>query len=361
MSDSDQEDDSQKTEDPTPKRLKEMREKGQVVMSRELNSWVLLLAGTFVLLLIGPWMMSGIAHTIKTFIAMPHRLAADPYGLMEVLRHALTDIGLYLFLPALLLVVAAIAAPFVQVGPIFSAETIKPKLEKISPLSGFKRLFGAKAFFEFFKGLVKIILVSGVIAMIVWPYTKTLTADVGQNVLFLMARLEGLTMKVLIGVLVLVFVMAVIDYIYQRNEHMKKARMSRKEIRDEYKQTEGDPHVKGKLRQLRQQRARQRMMAAVPEADVVITNPTHFAVALKYEPGESTAPVCVAKGQDFVALKIREVANEHNIEIMENPPLARALYAGMEIDDEIPPEHYQAVAAIIRYVFKKKGKNLSKK
>ena len=134
--------------------------------------------------------------------------------------------------------------------------------------------------------------------------------------------------------------------------------MSHQEIKDEYKQTEGDPHVKGKLRQLRMERSRQRMMAAVPEADVVITNPTHFAVALKYSPGEMGAPIMVAKGQDQVALRIRELAMEHEVEILENPPLARALFASMEIDDEIPGEHYQAVANIIRYVFKKKGKSL---
>lgn len=360
MSDSDQ-DDSQKTEDPTPKRLKEMREKGQVVMSRELNSWVLLLAGTIVILFIGPWMMEGLARTLKTFIEMPHRIATDPYGLVLVLKQVFKDVGLYLFLPALALVIAAIGAPFVQVGPILSVETMKPKLEKISPIQGFKRIFGTRAFFEFFKGLVKIVLVAVVIVMVLWPYMGTITADVGQNVLYIMGRVGDLTTRVLVAVLSLILVMAIVDYLYQRHEHMKKARMSHQELKDEYKQTEGDPHVKGKLRQLRQQRARQRMMAAVPEADVVITNPTHFAVALKYEPGENMAPICVAKGQDFIALKIRELAMEHDVEIMENPPLARALFAGMEVDDEIPSEHYQAVASIIRYVFKKKGKTLSKK
>lgn len=354
----DTQDDSQKTEDPTPKRLREMREKGQVVMSRELNSWILLFVGTLVLLMIGPWMMEGLARTFRVFIASPHALHSDPGGLWIVLKETFQSVGYYLFLPMLFLVVAAIAAPFVQIGPIFSIEPVKPKLEKISPIKGFQRLFGMRAFFEFFKGLVKIVLVGLIIGMILWPFIGTVSVHVGQSVHYMMGLVADLTTRVMVGVLVLIFVMAVLDYLYQRYEHMKKARMSHQEIKDEYKQTEGDPHVKGKLRQLRMERSRQRMMAAVPEADVVITNPTHFAVALKYSPGEMGAPIMVAKGQDQVALRIRELAMEHEVEILENPPLARALFASMEIDDEIPGEHYQAVANIIRYVFKKKGKSL---
>tara|TARA_R110002111_G_scaffold23592_1_gene52952 strand:- start:48 stop:596 length:549 start_codon:yes stop_codon:yes gene_type:complete len=168
--------------------------------------------------------------------------------------------------------------------------------------------------------------------------------------------LHALVSKLLFGVLAVVTIIAAIDFLYQRFEHMKQMRMSRQEIKDEYKQTEGDPVIKQRLRQVRQERARQRTMAAVPDASVIITNPTHFAVALKYELDDMEAPVLIAKGQDFLALKIREVAEEHDIPIVENPPVARALYANVEVDQEIPQEHFKAVAEIIGYVFRLKGK-----
>lgn len=359
MSDDSSQDDSQKTEDPTPKRLKEMKEKGQVIMSREVNSWVMLFAGTLILLALGPWMFEGLAVMMRSFIERPHSLSANGQGLTLLLAETLKEVGYYMALPVLILLIAAIGAPFSQIGAIFSAEPLKPQLDKISPIAGFKRLFGMRALFEFFKGLVKIVIVGLVISLIVWPFMGTLTAHVGQSMTYMMHYVVELLGNVLIGVLAVLFVLAVLDYIYQRHEFMQKAKMSLKEIKDEYKQTEGDPHVKAKLRGLRQERARTRMMDAVPKADVVITNPTHFAVALQYEPDEMNAPRLVAKGQDFLALKIRELAKEHDIEIMENPPLARALYAAMDIDDEIPPEHYKAVAGVIKYVFAKKGKNLS--
>ncbi len=358
MSDDSSQDDSQKTEDPTPKRLKEMRDKGQVVMSREVNSWVMLFTGALILLAIGPWMFEGLAVMMRSFIERPHSLSVDGVGLMHLMVDTFKEIALYMALPILLLLIASIGAPFAQIGALFSAEPLKPKLDKISPIAGFKRLFGMRALFEFFKGLVKILIVGIVIALIVWPFMGTLTAHVGQSMPYMMHYISDLLAKVLIGVLAVLFVLAVLDYLYQRHEFMEKAKMSLKDIKDEYKQTEGDPHVKAKLRSLRQERARTRMMDAVPKADVIITNPTHFAVALQYEPDEMNAPRLIAKGQDFLALKIREMAKELDIEIMENPPLARALYAAMDIDDEIPPEHYKAVAGVIKYVFAKKGKKL---
>jgi flagellar biosynthetic protein FlhB len=169
-------------------------------------------------------------------------------------------------------------------------------------------------------------------------------------------ELRGLVARLMVGILIILLVIAVLDVLYQRFEHYKKMRMTKQELKDEYKQSEGDPHVKARLRQLRRERARARMMQAVPEADVVITNPTHFAVALKYKPEEMPAPVCVAKGQDAIAQKIREVAKEHDVEIYENPPLARSLFELVELEQEIPQELYQGVAEVISYVFQKQGK-----
>ncbi len=359
MAEDGEQDDSQKTEDPTPKRLQEMREKGQVVMSREVNNWAILFAGTLILLLIGPWMFSKLTMVMRVYIASPHLIPADGIGLRDFVTGTMVEVGLYLLLPVLFLIVASIAAPFAQIGPLFSGESLKPKLEKISILQGFKRLFSVKSIIEFLKGLAKIIVVGFIVSIILWPFIKTSSVHIGQNVVYMMEMSRILTMKIMIGILSFLFFVAAIDYLYQRYEHLKKARMSRQEIKEEYKQTEGDPLIKGKLRQIRQERARQRIMTAVPKADVVITNPTHFAVALQYDPDKMNAPIMVAKGQDIIAQKIKEIAKEHKVPIMENKPLARALYAAMDINDEIPPEHYKAVADVISYVFKLKGKKVT--
>jgi flagellar biosynthetic protein FlhB len=186
-----------------------------------------------------------------------------------------------------------------------------------------------------------------------WRILPNLTSFEGEQVLNL---LLSLSMRVLIGVLSVMTVIAALDFLYQRQQHTKQLRMSRQELRDEYKQTEGDPMIKARLRQIRMERARKRMMAAVPEADVVVTNPTHFAVALKYDPERMQAPILVAKGADSMALRIREIAKEHNVPIVQNPPLSRALYNGVDLDQEVPAEHYKAVAEIIGYVMRLKGK-----
>ena len=192
--------------------------------------------------------------------------------------------------------------------------------------------------------------------MLMMPSFNGLEQLVRMEIVAMPAILYTLTVKLLVGVLAIVTVIAVVDFLYQKFEFMKQMRMSRQEIKDEMKQSDGDPMVKQRLRQIRMERARQRMSAAVPGSSVVITNPTHYAVALKYELGEMDAPVLVAKGQDFIAAKIREIAKENDIPIVENPPLARALYAGVEIDEEIPGEHFKAVAEIIGYVMRLKGK-----
>lgn len=355
----DNQDDSQKTEDPTPKRLKEMRDKGQVAMSREINNWAMLFASTLIVLWVGPWLLRNLTGILKPFIELPHMLLTDPYGIQHVMIEALKEVALYMAVPALVLVIVAIIAPLVQVGPIWSLEPIKPSLDKISLIKGLGRLFSLKSIIEFLKGIAKLVIVGAVISAILWPFMGEVNQHVGETTVATLIVVKDLTIKIMAAVLAILFVVAVLDFMYQRFEFMKKAKMSRQEIKEEFKQTEGDPHVKGRLRQLRQERARRRMMADVPKADVVITNPTHFAVALQYDPQKMNAPVMIAKGVDAVALKIREVAKENKIPLMENPPLARALYASMDLDDEIPAEHYKAVANIITYVFKLKGKKLS--
>ncbi|MCB9996484.1 MAG: flagellar biosynthesis protein FlhB [Rhodospirillales bacterium] len=355
MSD-EQADDSQKTEDPTPKRLEESRKKGQVALSREINNWVMLLAATLLIGMSAPSVFSRLKQHMQAYLEKAHQLPGMPGGLGNLLHDSFLSVLGILMLPLLILIFAAIAGPFLQVGPLFAPEVIKPDFSKVSPIKGFKRLFSLRALMEFAKGILKIAVIGVVGVILLYPFYGSIDHMVGQPVPLMLDELLALVIRLMTGVLVALIIIAVIDIVFQRTEHMKKMRMTKQELKDEYKQTEGDPHVRAKLRQLRAERARQRMMQSVPQADVVITNPTHYSIALKYDPDNMDAPVCVAKGIDEIALRIREVAKEHNITLYENKPLARVLYDTVEIDEMVPPEHYKAVAEVISYVFKLKGK-----
>lgn len=352
----DGEDDSSKTEDPTPKKLDEARKKGQVPMSREINNWVMLFAGTLVILGMGPSMMHDITVTLRTYLEGAHDLPPMPGGMQFVVIEALREILKIIALPLLFLLAAAFIGPFVQVGPLLAPEIIKMDVSKISPFKGFSRLFSMRSILEFVKGILKLCVVSFVGFLILKPFFGGLEHMVGLPVPLAMDEMKVLITRLMIGLLVVIFIIAAMDLMYQRYEHYKKMRMTKQELKDEYRQSEGDPHVKAKLRQLRQQKAQARMMQAVPGADVVITNPTHYSVALKYNPDEDDAPIVVAKGVNEVAMRIRETAREHNVTIMPNPPLARVLFDTVDIDEIVPPEHYKAVAKIISYVFRLKGK-----
>ena len=356
MAEDDSTDDGQKTEEPTPKRLQDARKRGQVIQSREVNNWIMIFAGTLVLMMALPYALLQMKASLTGFIEHPQSFPTDPRGLGDVMLGLFSDVGIALFLPILILFIASIAGPFIQIGPLFTTETIQPSLEKISLMAGAKRLFSFRAIIEFLKGLLKLAIVSAVGVMLLLPFFDSIEHFVGLDLAQALDELQYLILRLLTGVLGVLAVVATLDYLYQRHEFMKKMRMSKQEIREEYKQTEGDPHVKARLRELRATKARQRMIQSVPEADVVITNPTHYAVALKYETKDMDAPVMLAKGVDQVAQKIKEVAKEHKIPIVENAPLARALYASMEIDEMIPREHYKAVAEVISYVFKIKNR-----
>lgn len=356
MAGDESEDDSQKTEDPTPKKLQEARKRGQVAMSREVNNWAMLFAGTlFIGVMVGP-MMTGMAGVLRSFIEKSYMLPDLSNGVGLLLSQTFLQIMYYMILPLLLFVAAAFLSPFLQIGPLFAPDIIKADLSKISPLKGITRLFSMRSLVEFAKGVLKLCVVGIVGTIIIYPYFDKFEHMVDMPAFQVMEEMKDLVIRMMVGVLTILLVIAVIDYLYQRFEYNKKMRMSRQEIRDEYKQSEGDPQIKGKLRQLRAEKARQRMMQAVPTADVVITNPTHYSIALKYDPDQNPAPIVVAKGVDEVALRIRTIAKEHNIVLYENKPLARALYDVVEIDEMIPTEHFKAVAEIISYVFKLKGK-----
>ena len=236
---------------------------------------------------------------------------------------------------------------------MWSGEQLKPKFSKISPAAGFKRLFGKQAVANFLKGLFKLIALGAVMMAVLWPERHRLESFLMFDPSAIMGVTTSLTVQLMGAVVAMLAAVAIADYFFQYRSWFQRQKMSLQEIKEEFKQSEGDPHIKGKIRQLRQQRAKKRMMAAVPKASVIITNPTHYSVALSYERG-MTAPICVAKGVDNLAFKIREIAREHDIPIVENVPLARALYATVDIDREIPTEHYHAVAEVIGYVMRLK-------
>jgi len=350
------EDDAQKTEDATPKKIEESRKKGQVALSREVNNFLMLLAGTMLIAVMAGPVFSDLGILMRGYIAQSHAIPADIGGISELLGGSLIKILKILSLPLMLFFAFAFFGPFLQIGPLWAPEAIKPSLSKISLIKGFGRIFSMRSLMEFVKGMIKIGLVAVVGTIILYPFYDKMEHLIDIPMVSVLAEMQILVVRLMIGVLIVVFVIAAIDLVYQRYEHHKKMKMSKQEIKDEYKQSEGDPHVKARLRQLRAERARQRMVQAVPEADVVITNPTHYAIALKYNPDEMGAPVCVAKGVDDVAARIREIAKEHDITLFENKPLARALFDSVDIDEAIPTEHFQAVAEVISYVFKLKGK-----
>ncbi|HTI88766.1 MAG TPA: flagellar biosynthesis protein FlhB [Alphaproteobacteria bacterium] len=346
------EDSDDKTEDPSQRRLDEAREKGQVASSREVNHLFMLLGGTIIIVMLAPSSLSRIGNALVGFLDHPDRIADGQMG--AVFSYLATEIGGALAVPMALMAALALLSGFVQHGVSFSIEPLMPDFSKISPGAGFSRLFSTQALAEFVKGLFKLSVVGSVAVYVLWPEFRMLDQLPAFTPMALLQHLGQLAAKLMWSVLSVVAAIAALDMLYQRFRHMKGLRMSRQELKEEMKQSDGDPHVKARLRQLRMERTRTRMMAKVPEATVIVTNPTHFAVALKYVREEMEAPIVVAKGADFIALKIREIAGEHEIPIVENPPLARALYATCEIDQTIRQEHYKAVAEIIGYVMRLK-------
>lgn len=352
----DDRDASQQTEEPTQRRLDQARSHGDLVKSSELQTLVLLAGGTLAIAMFGRTAALELASTFRIFLAHPDQIDVDSGGLMALMRELMGRIATILGPVFITMMIAGLAGNLVQHGPVFTFEKIKPDLSKLSLISGLKRMFGVDGFTNLFKGLLKIAIVGAAVWTQLWPERGGLSAVLLQSPAGVASDMTHLLFKVLIAALSAMAFIAGADYLQQRFQFMKRNRMSKQEVKEEFRQTEGDPVVKAKVRQIRMERAKRRMIAAVPGATVVITNPTHFAVALKYESGKMAAPVCVAKGADALALRIREVAKEHNVPIVENPPLARALHATVEVDEAIPAEHYKAVAQVIGYVMRLTGK-----
>jgi flagellar biosynthetic protein FlhB len=341
-----------KTEEPTPKRLEQAREKGDIVYSPEVGAALSLIAATGIVAFLSGPILADLARSLVGFISMPDQLSAEPASLRAISASlALKLLGVFA-LAAVALASAGLAARYVQDRPTFTAQRMTPKLEKLDPVQGFKRVFGKAAVAAFLKSLAKLFIVGAALAWALWPRDAQLERIALLDPSALLPFVKERVVSMMLALAAAAAVIAAADYAATRQSYMQRMRMSRREVKEELRQSEGDPLVKAKLRQIRTERARRRMLQNVPNASVVITNPTHYAVALRYVQGETPAPICLAMGVDAVAQRIREAAEEHDIPIVEDPPLARALFATAEIDRPIPKEQYEAVAKVIGFVMR---------
>ncbi|GFE83199.1 flagellar biosynthesis protein FlhB [Steroidobacter agaridevorans] len=345
-------DDAQeKTESATPKRLEEARRKGQIPRSRDLSAAAVTMSAAAALYMMGDQIAGKMSSFMERSLTLTREQSLDSTQMIPMLTSAALD-GLKMCAPVLgIICLAAILAPLALGGWSFSTEALMPQFNRLNPLEGVKRIFSMRAVVELIKALAKFGIVGLIAVIVLWNDVTTLL-NLGQEPLHqAIAHTITLSGKALIAITAGLLIIAGIDVPYQLYTYAKQLKMSRQEIREEHKESEGSPEVKGRIRQLQQQFARQRMMQDVPKADVIVTNPTHFAVALRYDEKRMRAPIVVAKGVDLVAARIREVATEHNVPIFEAPPLARVLYRNVDIGGEIPATVYQAVAQVLTYVF----------
>jgi flagellar biosynthetic protein FlhB len=344
------EDAASKTEEPTPKKLSDARKKGDVPKTPDLGPFAILAGVSATVLFAGDWLARGLAANLVPYIAHPHDIAVDGLGGVGIVRHAVMAAAPALALVFGVAIICGVAGNLSQTGLMFSGEKLKPDLAKLSPLKGLQKMFGPDGLMQFAKSLVKVCIMGVLAWWILKPYASQLANLAALDPMAMLPFAIEVLKRLLFAVCALSLAIAGADWLWQRQRFMKRMRMSKEEVKEDHKQAEGDPHVKARQKQIQFTRAKQRMMAAVPNATVVIMNPTHYAVALKYEADDGGAPLCVAKGLDSLALKIRSIAEEAGVPVIEDPPLARALYAAVEIDDMIPPAHYEAVAKIIGFI-----------
>ncbi len=350
-----------KTEKATPKKRQDLRKKGQVNQSKEIPSILLLLALFLSMRMFGPFV---IRETMATFNFFFSEINAsinleDPNDIMRIVTYAVFQIAKMsgpFFLIAMLF---GGLGSVLQVGFMFTLEPLIPKFSKLNPFSGLKRMFSARAFFEMAKSV-------GKVAIVIWVAWSSIAAELGTmsglmdlDLKSIIAYMLDITLGISLKVCFALLIIAIVDFAFQYMQHEKEIRMSKQEIKEEYKQMEGSPEIKGRIRQKQREISMRRMMQEVPKADVVITNPTHFAVAIRYDPAQGEAPVVLAKGADFLAARIREIAKENRIQLVENKPLAQALYHQVDIGKPVPPELYKAVAEVLAFVYSMKGKSVA--
>ena len=345
--------DSQKTEKATPKRRRDERKKGNIFFSNDAVSVVVLIAGLATLFLSRGSMADNLGQFLRSCISLV-RLSqgTDAVGdlrqlLPELLWSFVLTVGPILLVPT----VAGIAATFFQTKLLVTGESLRPKFSRINPLQGIKRLFSLRSLIEALKGLLKITVLLYIIYNFLAGTVELFTKYLFTDLVTACSHLAGLAFQMSMQIAVAYVVLAAADVFYQWMDYERQLRMSKQEIKEEFKQIEGDPQVKGRIKEIQRKMAQSRMMQKVPQADVVVRNPTHFAVALRYKPDRDRAPVVLAKGQDQIALRIVQKAEESGVAVVENVPLARALYASAELGQEIPPELYGAVAEVLVYLY----------
>jgi len=351
-------DTSGKTEKATPKKREELRKKGQVMQSREVTSNLILLMIFLSFKLVGSYLYTEFKSLFNLFLTdtAAYNLT-DPNEIMRLAAFAALQI-VKMAAPFLIIAILfGVLGSYFQIGFLFTLEPIKPKFSHINPINGLKRIFSSRSLFEFIKSIAKVVIV----AWVAWAsiqaeflnLTKLMALDLGQIVMYTLGSAVDIGIKICLALLAV----SAVDYFFQWRKYEKDIRMTKQEVKEEYKQLEGNPEVRSRIRQKQREISMRRMLSEVPKADVVITNPTHFAVAIRYEPQKKPAPYVVAKGADYLAERIKEVARKSRVEIVENKPLAQALYNSVDIGDVIPPELYRAVAEVLAFVYNLQGKN----
>jgi flagellar biosynthesis protein FlhB len=346
----DESDGSTKTEEASPRKLEEARKRGDVAKSSDVPAFASLAAAAGFLAIAGGWMSRDLATQLLPFVAHPDTFDFSGDGGVMVMRRALLALAPILIGVMAAAALAGVGGNLIQHGFLFVPDKLKPDPSRLSLAQGFKRLFGIDGMVHFLKAALKVGLVGAVAWLVLKPHFGDFQLLVGMDPSALLPLAIIMLKALFWGVLALLGVGALADWFWQRQRFLQRMRMTKEEMKDDFRQSEGDPHIRARLRQMRYERAKRRMMQNVPKATVVVMNPTHYAIALRYEAGDTPAPLCVAKGVDDVAFRIRELAEAHNIPIVEDAPLARALYATVEIDEVIPREHYEAVAKVIGFV-----------
>lgn len=348
-----------KTEEATPRKLDDARKKGDVAKSPDVAAALSLACAAAVILMSGGWFASRLAETLLPFIATPHAMMGGLDAGAGVEIGALAVWAVVPFMGAVMLatILGGVGGNLAQSGLIFTGEKLKPDWSKVNPLKGFKRIFGPDGLVQFIKTFIKLLAVGVICWLVLRPHIRELENMAAMPPAMILPMARDLAVALMTAAVVFLGFTAGADFLWQKYRFAERMKMTKEEVKEDFKQSEGDPHVKARLKQIRTQRSRQRMMQNVPKATVIVTNPTHYSVALRYEPGEGDpAPICVAKGVDAVALRIREVAREHDVPIVENVPLARALYAAVDVDETIPREHFEAAAKVIGFVMQKRKK-----
>lgn len=344
----------EKTEAPTDKRRSEAREKGTVAKSTEVNSVVVLLAALVLLKIFGPWMIKEMSACLADYFSSISDKEMTITRVVSISAHSLV-LMLRVMLPVIMgILIVGIIANIIQIGFLFTMQPLIPNLNKIDPVSGFGRLFSGQSLVETIKNIVKLVIIGSVAYWtVIAEFPKIMVlADASVGAIF--SFTAATAYKIVFRVSLVLVILAILDYAYQRYQHEKKLKMTKQEVKEEHKQMEGDPHVKSRVRSLQREMARRRMIQQVPRATVVVTNPTHIAIALRYEPQESDAPVVLAKGKRLIAERIKQIARENGIPLIEDKPLARAMYDKAEVGFPIPAEFYTAVAQVMAYVYRLK-------